>query len=66
MNGDYFEDVAQVSQVMYLLDSTLQIFDEKNHTLRLSYKAILGFFPLHLRLIHKLIYLYGQFSIVLS
>jgi hypothetical protein len=45
---------------MYLLDRTNQIISEKEHCLRLSYKATVGFFPLHLRLIHKMIYLYGQ------
>ena len=49
---------------MYLLDRTKQILNQDTHTLRLSYKAIVGFFPLHLRLVHKLIYLHGQSAIV--
>jgi len=59
MSDDFFQDLASISQVMYLLDHTNQILNQETHTLRLSYKAIVGFFPLHLRLVHKLIYLHG-------
>jgi hypothetical protein len=56
-----FESEADISQAVYLLERTDTIVSEKTRSIRLSYASTCGFFPLSLKLVHKLVHLHSEF-----